>query len=371
MVKVYLLPADEGDFIWVRYGDDENCANVLIDGGTKDSGAEYADVIQFIADQGETIEALILTHIDYDHIQGVVDGISRVSSKVLRKVIKRILFNTCRGISREQGQAVDENKCVENQIKGDRYTGAYGIRDAIVLMDLLREKDVADRVMDYIVSGMEMIWDKNALIRIISPGKKELNQFLNKWEPYCKEEEISVYTTNLESTRENLINLMKERLGNDPSVNNASSIAFLFEYEDVKIAFLADAKPSVCMRGLKEQEIKLPCKVDLLKLSHHGSKNNTSDVLLKNLTTKIYILSTNGNKQKVPNKVVVAHLLKNAPKHEVTLACNYDWWETIYQGKYFTDEDRETYIDGNKLKLFLLDENGFQVKDGLYIYGEW
>ena len=160
MVKVYLLPADEGDFIWVRYGDDENCANVLIDGGTKDSGAEYADIIQFIADQGETIEALILTHIGY--------GISRVSSKVLRKVIKRILFNTCRGISREQGQAVDENKCVENQIKGDRYTGAYGIRDAIVLMDLLREKDVADRVMDYIVSGMEMIWDKNALIRIIS-----------------------------------------------------------------------------------------------------------------------------------------------------------------------------------------------------------
>lgn len=371
MVKVYLLPADEGDFIWVRYGNDENCANVLIDGGTKDSGAEYADVIQFIADQGKTIEALILTHIDYDHIQGVVDGISRVSSKVLKKVIKRILFNTCRGISREQGQVIGENRFVENQIKGDRYTGAYGIRDAITLMELLIEKDVADRVIDYIVSGMEMIWDKDALIRIISPGKKELNRFLNKWEPYCKEEEVSVYTTNLESTRENLINLMKERLGNDPSVNNAASMAFLFEYKDVKIAFLADAKPSVCMQGLKELKIKLPCKVDVLKLSHHGSKNNTSDVLLKNLKTEIYMLSTNGNKKTVPNKVVVAHLLKNAHKHKVTLACNYDWWETAYQGKYFTDEDRETYIDGNKLKVFLLDENGFQVKDGLHIYGEW
>lgn len=252
MVKVYLLPADEGDFIWVRYGNDENYANILIDGGTKDSGAEYADVIQFIVDQEETIEALILTHIDYDHIQGVVDGIGRVSTGVLKKAVKRILFNTCRGISREQGQAVDENKCVENQIKGDTFTGAYGIGEAITLMELLREKDVADRVMDYIVSGMEMIWDKDALIRIISPGKKELNQFLNKWEPYCKGEDVSVYTTNLESTRENLTDLMKERLGNDPSVNNAASIAFLFEYEDVSIAFLADAKPSVCIQGLKE-----------------------------------------------------------------------------------------------------------------------
>lgn len=94
---------------------------------------------------------------------------------------------------------------------------------------------------------------------------------------------------------------MKERLGNDPSVNNAASIAFLFEYEDVSIAFLADVKPSVCMQGLKELKIKLPCEVDVLKLSHHGSKSNTSDALLKNLKTKIYMLSTNGNKQKVPN----------------------------------------------------------------------
>ena len=114
-----------------------------------------------------------------------------------------------------------------------------------------------------------------------------------------------------------------------------------------------------------------PYKVDVLKLSHHGSKSNTSDVLLKNLKTDIYALSTNGNGQRVPNKAVVAHLLKNAPEYEVTLACNYDWWETAYQGKYFTDKDRETYIDGNKLKLLLLDENDFEVKDGLYIYGEW
>lgn len=371
MVKVYLLPADEGDFIWVRYGNNENYANILIDGGTKDSGTEYANVIQFIADYGETIEALILTHIDYDHIQGVVDGISRVPSNILKKVVKRILFNTCRAISREQGQAVDEKKCVENQVIGNIYTRAYGIEDAIALMDLLKEKDVVDRVMDYIVSGMEMIWDKNAFIRIISPGKKELNQFLNKWEPYCEEADVSVYAANLESTRTNLTDLMEEPLGSDSSINNAASIAFLFEYEDMRIAFLADAKSSVCIRGLKELKIKLPYEVDVLKLSHHGSKSNTSDALLKNLKTGIYALSTNGNRQRVPNKAVVAHLLKNAPKHEVTLVCNYDWWETTYQGKYFTDKDKETYIDGNKLKLLLLDENDFEVKDGLYIYGEW
>ena len=370
MVKVYLLPADEGDFIWVRYGNDDSFANILIDGGTKDSGAEYADIIHFIANHEETIEALILTHIDYDHIQGVVDGIGRVSSNILKKVVKRILFNTCRGIAREHGQAIDENKCVENQISGNTCTGGYGIDDAIALMEILKEKDITDKILDYVVSGMEMIWDKDAYVKIISPGKNELSQFLNRWEPYGSGEEVSAYATNLESTRANLEDLMKERLAYDSSINNAASIAFLFEYEDVKIAFLADAKPSVCMKGLKKLKMELPYKVDLLKLSHHGSKSNTSDVLLKNLRTGIYMLSTNGNRQNVPNKVVVAHLLKNTPESEITLACNYDWWETTYHGKYFTDKDKENYINRNKLKLLLLDEDEFEVKDGLYIYGE-
>lgn len=371
MVKVYLLPADEGDFIWIRYGNDDVFANILIDGGTKESGAEYANIIQYIANHGETIEALILTHIDYDHIQGVVDGIGMVSSNLLKKVVKRILFNTCRGIARVHGQAIDENNCVENKIYGTTYTGGYGINDAIALMDILKEKDIIDKVIDYVASGMEMIWEKDARVRIISPGKKELNHFLNKWEPYCPKGEVSAYTTNLESTRENLMELMEERLGNDSSPNNAASIAFLFEYEDVRIAFLADAKPSVCMKGLRKLKIELPYKVDLLKLSHHGSKSNTSDVLLENLRTGIYMLSTNGNRQQVPSKAVVAHLLKKAYENEITLVCNYDWWETAYQRKYFTDKDREFYIDRNKLKLLLLDGDKFEVKDGLYIYGEW
>lgn len=152
------------------------------------------------------------------------------------------------------------------------------------------------------------------------------------------------------------MDLIEVRLGNDPSINNAASIAFLFEYEDVKIAFFAGAKPPVCINGLKKLKIDLPYKVDLLKLSHHGSKSNTFDALLENLRTKIYMLSTNGSRQKVPNKVVVAHLLKNTPESQITLACNYDWWENAYYGKYFTDKDRETYIDRNKLKLVRLDE---------------
>lgn len=211
MVNVYLLPADEGDFIWVKYGEKENYANILIDGGTKDSGAEYAEVIEFIESNGEAIEAIILTHIDYDHLQGTVDGISRVSSETLKKTVKRILFNTCRGILRQQGQTLAKNEYAEDQIKGNIFSGGYGIEDTIAFMELLKKKEIDDRLIDYIVSGSKLTWDKGAKVSFISPGKKELDNFIKKWEPYCRGQKTILYTSNSEFVQNNLEMLMRKK----------------------------------------------------------------------------------------------------------------------------------------------------------------
>lgn len=68
MVKVHMMKAYEGDFIWLSYGDSEKEYHLLIDGGIKECRERYADVIRSISAKGESIEAIILTHIDCDHI---------------------------------------------------------------------------------------------------------------------------------------------------------------------------------------------------------------------------------------------------------------------------------------------------------------
>ena len=73
MVKIFALPANEGDFIWICYGENEVYSHILIDGGTKDCGEEYASIIRIIDERKEKIEALVLTHVDYDHIQGAIE----------------------------------------------------------------------------------------------------------------------------------------------------------------------------------------------------------------------------------------------------------------------------------------------------------
>lgn len=60
MVKIHMMKAYEGDFIWLSYGDMEKEYHLLIDGGVKECRQRYADVIKTISAKGESIEAIIL-----------------------------------------------------------------------------------------------------------------------------------------------------------------------------------------------------------------------------------------------------------------------------------------------------------------------
>ena len=374
MVKIFTLPANEGDFIWICYGENEVYNHILIDGGTKECGEEYASIIKIIDERKEKIEALVLTHVDYDHIQGAIEGICRTSDDLLKRTVKKIYFNTCRGIRRnlkETGEFLEGSDCVEDQICVNQNYKQYSVGDGIKFLDLLSEKGLKDRLVDYVVYGEQAVLPNDAIIRFISPGEKELIKFANHWEKYERENEYVQYASNLDMVKENLADLMNENLVSDQSINNASSIAFIFEYQSIKLAFLGDARPSVCLQGIKKINDANYLEVDLLKLSHHGSRSNTSDPLLKTIKTNNYLLSTNGHHKKVPNKVVLSHLLKNAGEKDINLYCNYDWYNTEYHEKYFTLEDRKEFLDTKKLSLYLLDDQALEIKDGCYIYGEY
>lgn len=370
MIKVHILPAEEGDFIWIEYGVEKEYSHILIDGGVSVTGNVYAKIVQEIYQRNEYIEAIILTHIDYDHIQGVLNGIEKLSVKILKKVIKRIMFNTSQGIINKRMLQKGENFRWEDDIKVNTSTFGYGVGEAISLIELLKEKELIEKLIDYVEAGDLFELDKEAKMKIISPGSFELDELLNKCEVYKKEESVA-YATNSENTKKNIVDLMKDVLYIDASVNNRSSIAFIFEFEGMKLVFLADALPSICIEGLKKHNIITPYNVDLIKISHHGSRSNTSDKLLRLLPTQNYLLSTNGNNGKVPSKVVLAHLLKNCNDKEVRVYCNYKWWELEYAGKFFTETDKKQVLEKNKLKVQHIMSKGIEVKAGIELYGRY
>lgn len=372
MVKVFMLPVEEGDFLWIRYGKDKK-SNILIDGGPKGFGDLYKDVLLSIYNRDEIVEAVIFTHIDNDHIQGALEGLANTPKEIVQKIVKRIYFNTCNAIQREL--SLKKSDCAEEKILVPIWNEKYGVGEAITLLDVLKNQGLSDRLTDFVVAGQQYDFEDNVKIKIISPNEKELEKLAKEWkEESCKKREKDIlYGVDSETHyKKDLDELKKVQMGSDSRVNNRSSIAFLFLYHDIKMLFLGDANPKICVDGAKSMGITFPCNVDLIKLSHHGSKANTSNRLLKSFPTQYYLVSTDGSGMKVPNKAVLAHLLavNENNKEPVWLFCNYEWWEDSYHGWYFSENDKKKYLDTGRLKVCFLDENGVEIKGGVKVYGK-
>lgn len=136
----------------------------------------------------------------------------------------------------------------------------------------------------------------------------------------------------------------------DDTATNGSAIAFIIEHQSFKLLFLADAHPSVIIQNLKEHysEEEFPIKFDLIKISHHGSKNNTSPELLKYIDSEKYIFSTNGLIHNHPDKETIARIISRETKFTRTLYFNYPL-DSINDFKNDSLNDRYNYkiIEGS------------------------
>ena len=143
----------------------------------------------------------------------------------------------------------------------------------------------------------------------------------------------------------------------DDSVENATSISFLFEYEGKRILFLADTAPSVVVEGLRVTKVlEKNKKIDYVKLSHHASKGNMSNELLDMIESNNYIVSTFGkSSNKLPNKETFARIVQY--HKSINLYFNYknEKIESIFE-----DDVLET--DDYKIELIYVEDNNYEIE---------
>ena len=70
MFTIEMLPADEGDALWIEYGS-APVRRILIDCGRKTAYRNIAERVG--ADPDLRLELFVLTHVDADHIAGAVE----------------------------------------------------------------------------------------------------------------------------------------------------------------------------------------------------------------------------------------------------------------------------------------------------------
>ncbi|MDE7179371.1 MAG: MBL fold metallo-hydrolase [Lachnospiraceae bacterium] len=364
MVNVTMFQAGKGDFFDLAYGEENDWHHILIDGGEKQASNQYRKTLQYIKNRNQSIDAIIFTHIDNDHITGALHAFVNMNKEELPD-IHAVYFNTGNAICRIQELTKPEKP--EDFPFVTKSTGQHSVKKAQSLLKVLDDKGLKKVLKDYIVQGEHINLLGGAELDMISPNTKELENFILKWDKEIEpaDKKGKLHKGNSVSTRiyeENIEDYIKSSHPEDDSVTNRSSLAFIFRYKSVKIAFLGDACPSVCVEGIKKFSPE-GIQVDLLTLAHHGSSANISDDLLEMIRTEKYLLSTTGEKL---SKYLWARLVKGEKKAYVY--CNYDWWKSIYCQKYFSQKDFETYIETERLTTHLVEHKGEKIRDGLWLY---
>ena len=214
-------------------------------------------------------------------------------------------------ISNELGGTVPALLNAKVQLHADKLTS---ISQAVDLDEILTDNYKCHRKL--CVAG-DVIEVPGGRLTILSPERKQLQDLLQKWKDEAPDSLTSATDKDYVVPLERLAN--EDKFCEDGSVNNASSIAFLLETKSASALFLGDALPTTVCRSLCSlgYSVESPLKVDICKLSHHGSKANTSPELLTLVNSKQFVVTTNGARHGLPNKATFARILKSQPDSEI------------------------------------------------------
>ena len=348
-MKIKFLKAFNGDSILISFKDGEKPRNILIDGGMpatylqkdKKGKIEYGELketIDLIRESNESIDILVLTHVDDDHIGGVLKWFENDSKA--HELIGQVWFNSGRLISEYFNQEeIKENLLEFSPIETTNTSIGQGVK----FEDFIEQKGIWDRS---IVRDLEYFEHLGVKFKILSPSPEKLNLLLVKWE---KESPESIDTSAEKNDYEYTLteHIEKDKFKEDAAVHNGSSIAFILTFKNENFVFLADAHPSIVANSLKEfgYTREKPLKASLVKISHHGSKANNNIEMLELIETKNYVISTNGDKHAHPNKQFLARLAS------VNDNCNvyFNYPEQIE--KIFSETDNEDFPNFRPLSM--------------------
>ena len=303
---------------------------------------ELKETVDKIRENNEKIDLLVLTHVDDDHIGGVLKWFEK--DKEAYKIIGQVWFNSGRLIS----EYFDEQEIAENLLEIPDESTLTSIGQGVMFEDYIEENGIWDRS---IVVALEYFEYLGIKFKILSPSPDKLKLLLGKWE---KEKPESLDTSADKNDYELTLteHIAKDKFKEDPAVHNGSSIAFIMTFEKKNFVFLADAHPTVVVNSLKALGYSKdkPLKAELVKISHHGSKANNSVEMLGLIKTNKYVISTNGDKHAHPNKQFIARLASVSDN----CAVYFNYPEQIEQ--IFSEED---YADFPNFKPASKENNEF------------
>jgi hypothetical protein len=372
MFRIEMLPAAHGDCLWIEYGTGNEVHRILIDGGPAHTYPALRERILHLPADDRRFDLLVVTHIDADHIEGIIRLF--LDAPALGCRFDRIWFN-----GRDQLDALpdlvgpplgaiqgeylglligDYQQAVGKQVwnagfhRGiaavDRSTGALpelpdlpgGCRLTLLSPDYHQLHELDRRWGQELRKARVTSGDEDELRRRLNANRqlRGLGDVLGA-EDEPMEDRFEYPDPGGRDAVVGLADALGDEdgepgadaeFGSDSSLANGSSIAVLLEYPsddpDVSMLLAGDAWPSVIeasittLLGSDDKRLKLTG----FKIPHHGSVGNLSETLLARISCKHYLTSTSGAIFRHPHKRAVDLLLrKHTNRAKPRLHFNY------------------------------------------------
>ncbi|MEW2399373.1 hypothetical protein [Streptomyces sp. NPDC046862] len=310
MIRFTMMPGEDGDCLLLQYGDDTFVHRVLVDGGRTGT---YPRVKPTLAALDGLVDVLVVTHVDQDHILGVLALMADPDRPV---EFGDVWFNGFDHLLDTEGfGAQDGEKLTSTLLTGQApWNDAFGGRGVEV--------------------GRPLGWfDDGSTLDVLSPDRGQLERLAPVWVKECARhglipgrdpDELPPVPGFEQFGGVDVDQLAASPFKPDTSKTNLTSIGLLFEYEGRRLVLTGDADDRRLVASLRPRAEAEGGRlhVDALKVAHHGSGHNLSNELLGLLDCDRYLISTSGARHAHPDDIAMARILKHGGS-EKEIVFNY------------------------------------------------
>lgn len=289
MFTVEMLPAQRGDCLWLTWGEGADLHHALVDAGPQETiptlVPELERRIAALPGAEDRLELAVVTHVDADHVQGMV---ALLSDPRRVPLFRDVWFNGFRHLAPDLLGGPDGERLTASLLAHEeRWNRAFG-GGPVVLPDAGAPPAVT------LAGGLTLT--------VIGPRPATLARLAPEWEDACRAAGIlpghGAEIGRPSWRRDELLGFDVDALAaapyrKDGSVPNASGISLVAEYAGRRVLLLGDAPAEETVAGL-DRLGPGPHRFAAVKMAHHGSRRNTSPALLERVRSSAWLISTDG-----------------------------------------------------------------------------
>jgi len=298
--RLHVLQAKFGDCLVLEFGTTGAPRFMLIDGGPQGTyEAHLRPFLQKLAADGHGLELAMLSHVDNDHVSGLLDLFSELRTQSEGGEPPLVRLGSLWHNSFFQGPS---DRQVEPALRAALAMAAPESAVAGHLGAILNGVSEGNRLrllcelvkipLNPGFSDGEIVTDtaqpfsmENLRLRVIGPSRRNLDQLRVEWLEWLDKHADEI-------GRERPLSVQADR-----SIPNLSSIAVLAEAAGKSILLTGDARGDHLLNGLEDAALLAPggrLHVSVLKLPHHGSARNITREFFERVTADTYVVSADG-----------------------------------------------------------------------------